>query len=336
MDMLESIMASDGGFNEYTIMKLIGRMLGELNIPVSKIEGDSMRFRPIGASTFGGYIYKSGVIMIFNEHTSPFSKSKLCMKEAIMEMCRKTSGQARCLCKEIERQRTLYLIKLRKSYEDVYGSNGDQNNLILDKMPINVADIPEEEMTCYMDTRLPFKNSLLSKVISGETTIWDVLTLIRGKSKGGERLKALTKKARGIKEGKLMLPVIYPNFHIMEIERSFKRWPNRVVTLDFDLNKQGISLKKSFDIRSAVEGFDETICTCESFTMGNFWALVAIDEPRTNYESVAIKVIKEVQSRLNIFRVEVDKSAGRMTQARVVVTDETAMIKHPTSRFTEN
>ena len=134
---------------------------------------------------------------------------------------------------------------------------------------------------------------------------------------------------------KLSLPVIYPNYHTFVSENKIHKVPNRCVTLDFDLAKQGIDTMKARRIRSQVTCMSETICVCESFTKGNFWALCALGDTQSNHRAVANAVCDEVERRLSIYQVQIDRASCVLSQARFVVYDRAAVIKHPASCFYE-
>lgn len=338
MDRLESIMLADGGFNGGTIMKLIASLLNDLKIPVMSLQTDHVRFKPIGASTYGGYIYKSGVVVIFNEHYAPLSKKTSSLKDVLKELCRKSKFAYLPLYNAVCRFRTLYLLSTGKDYEEIYGydSTEDPTSLVASESSVVRSEIlAEDEIACYVDTRLPFKDSVYAKKILGETTIWDLAKVIRGITSSGLALKEKTRYAKRIND-KMHMPVILPNFHLAELDGVDVKIPNNTVMLDFDLDKQSIDIVKCSRIRAIIENMDETILVSASFTKGNFWAIVAASHPIYSYERLAMGIMTEVESRLGTLRVKLDRTSARMSQMRFVMHDKNLLIKHPTMKFVEN
>ena len=331
----EIVKDGHGGFDEMTISRTLALMLNQLKVPT--IECDNViKFRPIGASTFGGYIYRSGVIMIFNDHRSPFSSSKVSLKDALKELSHKSRYGYMALYKKIERDRAMWLISTGQKYEDVYGYDGmdDKPGGTIADVKLRSEQIPDEEMSAYMDIRFPFRNSIFQKFNEGETTLWEILRIVNGSTRASKSLERQTIGAR--REGeKLSLPVIYPNYHTFDSDGKIHKVPNRCVILDFDLKKQGFDETKSRRIRSQVSCMQETICVCESFTSGNFWALVALGDTFSSYKSVANAVCDEIERRLSVYAVQLDRSSCSMKQARFLVYDKNALIKHPSMCFEE-
>lgn len=328
----ETVKNGFGGFNEMTVCRTIALMLGQFKVPT--IESNNVvKFKPIGSSTFGGYIYRSGVIMIFNDHTAPFSTSKLSLKDALKELMHKTRFGFMALYKQIERDRAIWLMKIGKTYEDVFGYEGElaEGGREPDKrVKIRVQPIPEDEISGYADTRFVYKNSIYQKFYDGETTLWDTFRLIQGKKRSARSLERQTNYARENKQ-KTSLPVIYPNFHVF----SEFRVPNRLTMLDFDLIKQGVDLIKAKRIRDTVSCMPEIICVCDSFTNGNFWALAAIGETVSKYREFSEAVCDEIEKRLAVFGIQIDRCGCLMKQARFLVHDADAIIKNPSRRFYE-
>ena len=337
MDKLESIMLADDGFNDLTIMKLLSALLNDLKIPVTSIQKDHVRFKPIGASTYGGYIYKSGVIVIFNEHFSPMITKTTSLREALKLLCRKSKFAYLPLYNAVCRYRTLYLLATGKVYEDVYGYDavdGQQPILLGDVGTIVSELVSDDEISCYVDTRIPFKDSVYTKKISGETTIWDLAKLIRGVGAAGKALKEKTRYARRI-DDKMHMPVILPNFHLAEMDGKFIKIPNNTVMLDFDLDKQGFDILQCARIRAIVEGMGETILVSASYTKGNFWAIMAASHPKCSYERLALGVMEAIEGRFDKVVLKLDKTSGRMNQMRFVLHDKYLLVKHPTMRFVD-
>lgn len=331
----ETIKEGHGGFDEMTVSRTIAMMLNQMKIPTVEC-GKVIKFRPQGASTFGGYIYRSGVIMIFNDHYAPFSSNKVSLRDALKELSHKSHYGYIPLYKQIERDRAMWLIETGQKYEDVYGYDGMDGSVAqtVTDVRVVVQAISDEEMASYVDTRFPFRNSIFQKFNEGETTLWEIFKVINGSGRTSKQLEKQTNAAR--KEGeKLSLPVIYPNFHTFESDGKIHKVPNRCVILDFDLKKQGFDLIKSKRIRAQVTCMQETICVCESFTRGNFWALVALGDTFSNHRSVANAVCEEIERRLSVYKVQMDRSSCVLNQARFVVYDKNAVIKHPSSCFTE-
>ena len=331
----ETIKEGHGGFDEMTVSRTIAMMLNQMKIPTVEC-GKVIKFRPQGASTFGGYIYRSGVIMIFNDHYAPFSSNKVSLRDALKELSHKSHYGYIPLYKQIERDRAMWLIETGQKYEDVYGYDGMDGSVAqtVTDVRVVVQAISDEEMASYVDTRFPFRNSIFQKFNEGETTLWEIFKVINGSGRTSKQLEKQTNAAR--KEGeKLSLPVIYPNFHTFESDGKIHKVPNRCVILDFDLKKQGFDLIKSKRIRAQVTCMQETICVCESFTRGNFWALVALGDTFSNHRSVANAVCEEIERRLSIYNVQMDRSSCVLNQARFVVYDKNAVIKHPSSCFAE-
>lgn len=337
MDKLESVILANDGFNDETIMKFIASLLADIKVPTTRIYDGHIRFRPIGASTYGGYIYKSGVVMIFNEHYAPFSKSKLSLADVLKELCRKSKYAYMPIYKQVCTRRALYLLSINKSYDEVYGFNDVGNSDVVDSDVRAVSRIiPEDALSCYVDSRIPFKNSMFDKKVRGETTLWDLAALMRGTSAKSRDLESKTKYARSQgTSGKLSMPVVYPNFHLVEVDGKFIRMPNHLVMLDFDLRKQGFSTIKCRRIRAIIENMEESILVCDSFTKGNFWAIVAASEPMVNYKTLASAVMSNIESRLGASNVVLDRTSARITQMRFVIFDKNTVIKHPTMRFVE-
>lgn len=338
-DVYKLVKEGFGGFNDMTVCRTLAMMLSQMKIPT--IEADSViKFRPNGSSSFGGYIYRSGVIMIFNDHTAPFSTNKLSLKDALRELLHKTKFGYMAIYKQIERDRAIWLMSNGKKYEDVYGYDADfdaedgtklQNNI---KVNIKVQPIPEDEMPSYLDTRFVYKNSIYQKFYNGETTLWEIFKLIKGKNRTGRTLERQTSYARENGE-KLSLPVIYPNFHTFDSDGKVFRVPNRVAMLDFDLVKQGVDLLKSKRIRAQVSCMKETICVCDSFTTGNFWALMALGDIKSKYKIFTNCVCGEIERRLSVFNIQIDRCGTVLKQARFLVHDANSIIKHPSARFYE-
>lgn len=335
----ETIKEGYGGFDEMTVSRTIAMMLNQMKIPTVEC-GKVIKFRPQGASTFGGYIYRSGVIMIFNDHCAPFSSNKVSLRDALKELSHKSHYGYIPLYKQIERDRAMWLIDTNQKYEDVYGYDGmddTSGNINVDdkrKVQICTKAVPDEEMASYIDIRFPFRNSIFQKFNEGETTLWEMFRIINGSNRTSKQLEKQTSAAR--KEGeKLSLPVIYLNYHTFESDGKVHKVPNRCVILDFDLKKQGFDSVKCKRIRSQVSCMQETICVCESFTSGNFWALVALGDTFSAYKSVANAVCDDIEKRLSVYQVQMDRSSCSLNQARFVVYDRNAMIKHPSSCFTE-
>lgn len=322
-----------------TVSRTIAMMLNQMKIPTIE-SGKVIKFRPQGASSFGGYIYRSGVIMIFNDHYAPFSSNKVSLRDALKELSHKSHYGYIPLYKQIERDRAMWLIETGQKYEDVYGydgmdgTSGAASSQPVVKVSIYEQTVPDEEMASYVDIRFPFRNSIFQKFNEGETTLWEIFRIINGANRTSKQLEKQTSAAR--KEGeKLSLPVIYPNYHTFESDGKTHKVPNRCVILDFDLQKQGFDLIKCKRIRSQVTCMPETICVCESFTRGNFWALVALGDTVSNHRSVANAVCDDIEKRLSVYNVEIDRSSCVLNQARFVVYDRNAMIKHPSMCFVE-
>ena len=334
----ETIKEGHGGFDEMTVSRTLAMMLNQMKIPTIE-SGKVIKFRPQGASSFGGYIYRSGVIMIFNDHYAPFSSNKVSLKDALKELSHKSHYGYIPLYKQIERDRAMWLIATGQKYEDVYGYDGMDSTSGTASQPITevqlaVKAIPDEEMASYVDIRFPFRNSIFQKFNEGETTLWEIFRIINGSNRTSKQLENHTKHARKENE-KLSLPVIYPNYHTFESDGKTHKVPNRCVILDFDLKKQGFDLVKCKRIRAQVTCMNETICVCESFTSGNFWALVALGDTVSNHKSVANAVCNDIEKRLSVYNVQLDRSSCVLNQARFVVYDRNAVIKHPTCCFAE-
>lgn len=332
----ETVKEGYGGFDEMTISRTIAMMLNQLKIPTIE-SGKVIKFRPKGASSFGGYIYRSGVIVIFNEHYAPFSTNKLSLKAVLKELMHKSHYGYLPLYKQIERERAMWLIETGRKYEDVYGYDGMDDGAedsLTNEVRLKVSAVSDEQMTSYLDIRFPFRNSIFQKFNEGETTLWEILRIVSGNTRASKSLERQTIGAR--REGeKLSLPVIYPNYHTFESDGKIHKVPNRCVILDFDLKKQGFDATKSRRIRSQVSCMQETICVCESFTSGNFWALVALGDTFSTYKSVANAVCDEIERRLSVYAVQLDRSSCSMKQARFLVYDKNALIKHPSMCFEE-
>lgn len=331
----EVVKDGHGGFDEMTISRTLAMMLNQLKVPT--IECDNViKFRPIGASTFGGYIYRSGVIMIFNDHRSPFSSSKVSLRDALKELSHKSRYGYMALYKKIERDRAMWLISTGQKYEDVYGYDGmdDRPGGTMCDVKLRSEQIPDEEMSAYMDIRFPFRNSIFQKFNEGETTLWEIFKIINGGSRTSKQLERQTEAAR--REGeKLSLPVIYPNYHTFESDGKIHKVPNRCAMLDFDLKKQGVDIIKAKRIRAQVSCMPETICVCESFTQGNFWALMALGDIVSDYKSLSNAVCDDIERRLSVYGVQIDRTSCSIKQARFVVYDRNSVIKHPSARFEE-
>lgn len=326
-----------GGFDEMTISRTIAMMLNQLKVPTIEC-GKLIKFRPNGASSFGGYIYRSGVIMIFNDHYAPFSGNKVSLKDALKELMHRSHYGYMPLYKQIERDRAMWLMQTGQTYEDVYGYDGMDNacktGIANGEVKIVSHAIPDEQMASYVDIRFPFRNSIFQKFNEGETTLWEMFRIINGNGKTSKQLERQTNGAR--REGeKLSLPVIYPNFHTFESEGKVHKVPNRCIMLDFDLRKQGFDYVKCKRVRSQVACMQETICVCDSFTVGNFWALLALGDIQSDYKSVANAVCAEIETRLSIYGVQLDRTSCSINQARFVVHDRNAIIKHPAVCFEE-
>lgn len=332
----ETVKEGYGGFDEMTISRTIAMMLNQLKVPTIE-SGKVIKFRPKGASSFGGYIYRSGVIVIFNEHYAPFSTNKLSLKAALKELMHQSHYGYLPLYKQIERERAMWLIETGQKYEDVYGydgMDGGAEDSSTNEVKLKVSAVSDEQMTSYLDMRCPFRNSIFQKFNEGETTLWEILRIVNGSTRTSKSLERQTVGAR--REGeKLSLPVIYPNYHTFESDGKIHKVPNRCVILDFDLKKQGFDATKSRRIRSQVSCMQETICVCESFTSGNFWALVALGDTFSTYKSVANAVCDEIERRLSVYAVQLDRSSCSMKQARFLVYDKNALIKHPSMCFEE-
>lgn len=334
----ETIKEGHGGFDEMTVSRTLAMMLNQMKIPTIE-SGNIIKFRPQGASSFGGYIYRSGVIMIFNDHYAPFSSNKVSLRDALKELSHKSHYGYIPLYKQIERDRAMWLIETGQKYEDVYGYDGMDDSTGSSAQPVRdvrvvTQAIPDEEMASYVDIRFPFRNSIFQKFNEGETTLWEMFRIISGSNRTSKQLEKQTGAAR--KEGeKLSLPVIYPNYHTFESDGKIHKVPNRCVILDFDLKKQGIDNVKAKRIKAQVTCMQETICVCESFTRENFWALVALGDIVSSHKSVANAVCEEIERRLSVYSVQIDRSSCALSQARFVVFDKNAVIKHPSFCFTE-
>lgn len=332
----ETVKEGFGGFNEMTISRTIAMMLNQMKVPTIEA-GKVIKFRPKGASSFGGYIYRSGVVVIFNEHCAPFSTNKLSLKAVLKELMHQSHYGYLPLYKQIERERAMWLIETEQKYEDVYGydgMDGGAEDSPTNEVKLKVSPVSDEQMTSYLDIRFPFRNSIFQKFNEGETTLWEILRIVNGSTRASKSLERQTIGAR--REGeKLSLPVIYPNYHTFDSDGKIHKVPNRCVILDFDLKKQGFDATKSRRIRSQVSCMQETICVCESFTSGNFWALVALGDTFSTYKSVANAVCDEIERRLSVYAVQLDRSSCSMKQARFLVYDKNALIKHPSMCFEE-
>lgn len=337
---LEAVIMAHGGFNDMTICRVIGRLLNDIGVPTLEAP-NGIKFKPIGASTFGSYIYKSGVMMSFNEHHAPFSQQTLSLNDVLKELTHASRYGYLNVLRKLENMRSIYLCRLGKTFEEVYGSEISSKNCNIGSqtdiksVSIKSERIPEEEMSSYMALRVPYKNSLFSKSLDGETTIWNLMKLVRGFTKGSETLQSLTKAWRRQSNGKLNFPVIYPSYHLYEIAGKLHTQLNDCVLLDFDLVKQGFPLEASKRIRAIVESYPETICVASSFTDGNFWALVAIGETHSDRMSICDEVCRQVERRLEYFDCVIDRAGCRIKQARLVIYDKFAVIKNPTERFVE-
>jgi hypothetical protein len=336
-DCYQTVKDGYGGFDEMTVSRTLAMMLNQIKVPTIE-SGKVIKFRPSGASSFGGYIYRSGVVMIFNEHTAPFGNNKVSLKDALKTLLHKSHYGYIPLYKKIERDRAMWLMQTGQKYEDVYGYDGMDGNCNVGdccaEVKIRTCAVPDEQMASYLDMRFPYRNSIFQKFNEGETTLWEIFRIINGNGKTTKNLAKQTEYAR--REGeKLSLPVIYPNYHTFVSENKIHKVPNRCVTLDFDLAKQGIDTMKARRIRSQVTCMSETICVCESFTKGNFWALCALGDTQSNHRAVANAVCDEVERRLSIYQVQIDRASCVLSQARFVVYDRAAVIKHPASCFYE-
>lgn len=332
----DSILYGYNGFNDMTVSRTIAALLNRMSIPTVE-SGGIIKFRPKGASTFGGYIYKSGVITIFNDHLAPFGSNKVSFRDVLKTLMRRSSYGYAALYKRMERDRAMYLLSIGKKYEDVYGYEDEIIAGAEDsgrKIIVGSEAIPEESVTSYMDLRLPFRNSIFDKLDSDETTLWSIFELITDRGVKGKALSQKTDAARKDNQ-KLSLPVIYPNYHTFNDEGKRYIVPNRCVCLDFDLVKQGIVGTKAEHLRAKVSCMAETICVSSSFTKGNFWALVAIGDYRADYRSFANAVCDDIERRLEVYHVELDRACCTLKQARVLVSDKTAVIKSPSNRFFE-
>lgn len=333
----EIVKEGHGGFDEMTVARTLAMMLNQMKIPTIE-SGKIIKFRPQGASTFGGYIYRSGVIMIFNDHCAPFSSNKVSLRDALKELSHKSHYGYIPLYKQIERDRAMWLIETGQKYEDVYGYDGmDDTNGHggeISRVNLVVQAISDEEMASYVDIRFPFRNSIFQKFNEGETTLWEIFRIINGNSRTSRQLEKQTIAARKENE-KLSLPVIYPNYHTFESDGKTHKVPNRCVMLDFDLKKQGIDFVKCKRIRAQVSCMQETICVCESFTRGNFWALMALGDITSSHKSVANAVCDDVERRLSLYGIQIDRSSCVLNQARFIVNDKSAVIKHPSHCFAE-
>lgn len=328
-----------GGFDDMTVSRTIAMMLNQLKVPT--IESSKIiKFRPKGASTFGGYIYRSGVIMIFNDHCAPFGTNKVSLKDALKTLLHHSHYGYIPLYKQIERDRAIWLMQIGKKYEEVYGYDGMDDTTGTTKEDLNVdvrvvtKPVPDEQISSYIDIRFPYRNSIFQKFNEGETTLWEIFRIINGSNRTSKQLERQTIAARKEDE-KLSLPVIYPNYHTFESEGRVHKVPNRCVMLDFDLKKQGFDRVKCKRIRAQVACMPETICVCDSFTEGNFWALVALGDTFSNHRSVANAICAEVEKRLSVYAVQLDRSSCVLRQARFLVYDRLAVIKHPTNCFVE-
>lgn len=334
---LNAVLVAYGGFDDMTVCRFVGRLLNDIGVPTMETH-IGIKFKPIGGSTFGSYIYKSGVMKSFNEHHAPFSATTLSFQEVLKELSHTSKYGYLAVYNKIENLRTIYLCKIQKTFEQVYGATDCTPQTKSDRpkcTEVRSEGIPEEEMTSYTALRIPYKNSLFSKSLDGETTIWSIMKLIRGMSKGSAVLQKLTQKWREQTNGKHNFPVIYPNYHLYEINGELYPHHNDLVVLDFDLIKQGFSVSESRRIRSIVESYAETICVAESYTRGNFWALVAMGECRGDRQSVGDAVCSEIERRLEYFGCRIDRAGCRVKQARLVIYDRYAVIKNPTERFVE-
>ena len=177
----ETIKEGHGGFDEMTVSRTIAMMLNQMKIPTVEC-GKVIKFRPQGASTFGGYIYRSGVIMIFNDHYAPFSSNKVSLRDALKELSHKSHYGYIPLYKQIERDRAMWLIETGQKYEDVYGYDGMDGSVAqtVTDVRVVVQAISDEEMASYVDTRFPFRNSIFQKFNEGETTLWEIFKVING------------------------------------------------------------------------------------------------------------------------------------------------------------
>lgn len=332
----EIVKEGHGGFDEMTVARTLAMMLNQMKIPTIE-SGKLIKFRPQGASTFGGYIYRSGVIMIFNDHCAPFSSNKVSLRDALKELSHKSHYGYIPLYKQIERDRAMWLIQTGQKYEDVYGYDGMDDmgaKSPITKVDIGIRAIPDEEMASYVDIRFPFRNSIFQKFNEGETTLWEIFRIINGSGRTSKQLEKQTNAARKENE-KLSLPVIYPNYHTFESDGKIHKVPNRCVMLDFDLKKQGVDFIKCKRIRAQVACMQETICVCDSFTRGNFWALMALGDITSGHKSVANAVCDDVERRLSLYGIQIDRTSCVLNQARFVVYDKNAVIKHPSHCFIE-
>lgn len=332
----EIVKEGHGGFDEMTVARTLAMMLNQMKIPTIE-SGKIIKFRPQGASTFGGYIYRSGVIMIFNDHCAPFSSNKVSLRDALKELSHKSHYGYIPLYKQIERDRAMWLIQTGQKYEDVYGYDGMDDTGAkspITKVDIGIRAIPDEEMASYVDIRFPFRNSIFQKFNEGETTLWEIFRIINGSGRTSKQLEKQTNAARKENE-KLSLPVIYPNYHTFESDGKIHKVPNRCVMLDFDLKKQGVDFIKCKRIRAQVACMQETICVCDSFTRGNFWALMALGDITSGHKSVANAVCDDVERRLSLYGIQIDRTSCVLNQARFVVYDKNAVIKHPSHCFIE-
>lgn len=332
----EIVKDGHGGFDEMTISRTLAMILNQMKVPTIE-SGKIIKFRPVGASTFGGYIYTSGVIMIFNDHFSPFSSNKISLKDALKELSHKSHYGYIPLYKKIERDRAMWLMKTGQKYEDVYGYDGmgeTKQDEIVRKIAIRSEAIPDEEMASYVDIRFPFRNSIFQKFNEGETTLWELFKIINGCTKTSKQLENQTLAARRCEE-KLSLPVAYINYHTFESDGKVHKVPNRCAIMDFDLKKQGFDIVKSRRIRSQVSCMPETICVSESFTKGNFWSVMAIGDYESSHKDVSSAICDDLERRLSVYGVQLDRSSCSLNQARFLTYDKNAIIKHPSSRFVE-
>lgn len=333
-DKYNQVKSGNGGFDDMTVARTIALMLNSMRVPTLE-SGGMIRFKPMGASSFGGYIYKSGVIMIFNEHLAPFESNKVSLKEVLKTLMHKSNFGFMALLKKIEIDRAMWLMETGKTYDEVFGFEGYDVDLKASQKPmVRSQSIPDDEVKSYTEIIVPIRDSVFQKFDETETTVWEIANIITGCGRGGKELENKTRTCRKANE-KLGLPVIFTNFHYMtDIEGKRLVIPNRCVTLDFDLAKQGFDFEKCKRIRDTVSCMAETILVAESFTKGNFWALMAAGE-FGSYKKFSEETCFEVEQRLSEFAVVLDKTSCRIKQPRFVSHDKHAIVKFPSRRFFE-
>ena len=59
--------------------------LVELKVPY-KVDGDTVRFKPSGAGSYGGYVFTTGNVYIHNEHYAPFRKKSVAFLSVAKEL----------------------------------------------------------------------------------------------------------------------------------------------------------------------------------------------------------------------------------------------------------